>query len=81
MDNDVPKTLFVILMARQQQLMKPKKQGYKSDIVVTELPDTNLEEEKIRYLATIEQCAQKTLGVIEIKKSHEENKEPNHSRN
>ena len=57
--------------------LNSKKQGYKSDIIVTELPDPNLKEDKMRYLATIEQYAQKALGVIEIKKSHEENKGQN----
>jgi hypothetical protein len=54
--------------------LNPKKPEAKSDIVVSELPDPNAEEEKIRYLATIEQYAQKVLGCIEIRKSHEENK-------
>lgn len=60
--------------------LNSQKQAYKSDIVVSELPDPNLEEEKIKYLATIEQYAQKAMGAIEIKKSHEENKEQNHPR-
>ncbi len=57
--------------------LNPNKQKYKSDIIVAELPDPNLEEDTMRYNATIEQYAQKTLGVIEIKKSHEENKQNN----
>ena len=54
--------------------LNPKKESGKSDVIVSELPDPNLEEEKIKYLATIEKYAQKALGVIEMKKSNEENK-------
>lgn len=61
--------------------LNQNKQEYKSDIVVNELPDPNLDDEKIKYLATIEQYAQKVMGVIEIKKSHEENKQPAHPLN
>jgi len=60
--------------------LNPNKLGYKSDIVVADLPDPNLDEDKIRYLAAIEQYAQKVLGCIEIKKAHEENKK-NYPRN
>ncbi len=60
--------------------LNPNKQKYKSDIIVAELPDPNLEEDTMRYNAVIEQYAQKALGAIEIKKSHEENKQ-NDSRN
>lgn len=55
--------------------LNPHKQEHRSDIIVTELPDPKLEEEKIKYLATIEQYAQKAMGCIEMKKANEENKE------
>lgn len=54
--------------------LNPQKKEFRSDIVVTELPDPKLDEEKFRYLATIEQYAQKALGCIEMRKSYEENK-------
>lgn len=60
--------------------LNPQKQKYKSDIIVTKLPDPNLDEEKIKYLATIEEYAQKALGCIEMRKSYEENKKEDHPR-
>lgn len=56
--------------------LNPHKKEHRSDIIVTKLPDPNLDEEKIKYLATIEEYAQKALGCIEMRKSHEDEKEP-----
>jgi len=46
----------------------------KSDVIVFELPDPNIEEEKIKYLASIEKYANKALGCIEIREANEENR-------
>lgn len=48
------------------------KRVYRSDVVINELPDPELDKEKIKYLATVEQYANKVLGCIEMKKSNEE---------
>jgi hypothetical protein len=53
--------------------LNTQKKEYKSDIIVNKLPDPNLDEEKIQYLAVVEQYAQKALDCIEIKKAPEEN--------
>ena len=58
--------------------LNPRKKEHRSDIIVTELPDPNLDEDRLRYLATIEDYAQKALGVIEMRMAHEENKGKNY---
>ncbi|MDO8442860.1 MAG: hypothetical protein Q7S81_01175 [bacterium] len=55
--------------------LNPRKKEHRSDIIVTKLPDPNLDEDKLRYLATIEDYAQKALGVLEMRMAHEENKD------
>lgn len=54
--------------------LNPRKGGYKSDIVVAELPDPNIKENRLSYLAAIENYAQKALELIEMRMSLEENK-------
>jgi len=55
--------------------LNPHKKEHRSDIIVTELPDPNLDEDKLRYLATIEDYAQKALGCLQMRMAHEENKD------
>lgn len=55
-----------------------KKAEYKSDIIISKLPDPHLEEEKIEYLATIEKYANQALRYIEMRRARRAREKTQH---